>query len=262
MEAITPADLKAIVTHVLDKDSSKKFNSVIDIGKFLWEVVHRIIETSKSAALTLQQKEDIVVKISADVINFLEERGSVTIELAEKARNLLKTTDVFLDILLGIYSFVTVNKIVQNVSKENCFKTVFSILSCFSSKAVQPVQKTSIVEIVEKNKNNAAGTGLVIEDVKVEASVEEKVEASVEEKVEASVEEKVEAHVEEKVEASVEEKVEATVEEKVEATVEEKVEAPAETKTEDEIFIPDLEAQINTIQEEDDSSTVAVQGDV
>jgi hypothetical protein len=170
MEKISPEDLKLIVSNLLDKEGSKKFENVVDIGTFLWKVVHKILETTKDASLKLQQKEDILVEISGTVINFLEEKGIITIELAEKGRNLLKTADVFLDVLIGMYSFVTVNEVVKNPSKENCIKSIFSILSCFSAKVdSQNAPKVSSdkepkVQIIEEK--NASGTGLIIDEIK------------------------------------------------------------------------------------------------
>jgi hypothetical protein len=166
MEKISPEDLKLVVSNLLDKEGSKKFETVVDIGTFLWKVVHKILETTNDASLKLQQKEDILVEISGTVINFIEERGMITVELAEKSRSLLKTADVFLDVLIGIYSFVSVNEIVKNPSKENCIKSIFSILSCFSAKVEsQNIPKVSTkVEILEEK--NALGTGLLIDEVK------------------------------------------------------------------------------------------------
>jgi len=163
MEKISPQDLKLVVSNLLDKEGSKKFETVVDIGTFLWKVVHKILETTNDASLKLQQKEDILVEISGTVIDFIEERGMITVELAEKSRSLLKTADVFLDVLIGIYSFVSVNEVLKNPSKENCIKSIFSILSCFSAK-VDSQNKVAKVEILEEK--NASGTGLVLDEVK------------------------------------------------------------------------------------------------
>jgi hypothetical protein len=168
MEKISPQDLKLVVSNLLDKEGSKKFETVVDIGTFLWKVVHKILETTNDASLKLQQKEDILVEISGTVIDFIEERGMITVELAEKSRSLLKTADVFLDVLIGIYSFVSVNEVLKNPSKENCIKSIFSILSCFSAKVEsQNTPKVSTkVEILEEK--NGAGTGLHVEEPKAE----------------------------------------------------------------------------------------------
>jgi hypothetical protein len=180
MEKISTEDLKAIVSNLLEHKDSKKFNSIVDIGTFLWKVVHKIIETTKNEDLKLQQKEDILVQISGDVINVLEENGMITIELADKSRTLLKSVDTFLDVLIGLYSFVSVNEVIKNPTRENCIKSVFSILSCFSTKVDSQKTKSmerniSKVEIIEEK--IVSGTGLVIENEKSEPNInQEKVD--------------------------------------------------------------------------------------
>jgi hypothetical protein len=174
MEKVSTEDLKVIISSLLEQKDSKKFNSIVDIGTFLWKVVHKIIETTKNENLKLQQKEDILVQVSGDVINFLEENGMIAIELAEKSRTLLKSVDTFLDVLIGLYSFVSVNEVLKNPTRENCIKSVFSILSCFSAKVDSQQTRTtdmnntkmSKIEIIEET--TISGTGLVNENEKVE----------------------------------------------------------------------------------------------
>ena len=55
MEKISPEDLKLVVSNLLDKEGSKKFENVVDIGTFLWKVVHKILETTNDKSLKLQQ---------------------------------------------------------------------------------------------------------------------------------------------------------------------------------------------------------------
>lgn len=137
---VSAESLKVLVSQLLDSKTSRKFDSIIDIGSFLWEVVDKINETAKDSSLDLQQKEDLLVKISENVVNFMEEKGVITVELAERFRSLIKTADVFLDVILGLYSFATLNKVVANPTVENCFKTMFSVISCFSKKAANVVE--------------------------------------------------------------------------------------------------------------------------
>jgi hypothetical protein len=160
MEKVSSEDLKLIVSGLLSRKDSQKFNSIVDIGTFLWKVVHKIIETTKNENLKLQQKEDILVQVSGDVINFLEENGMITIELADKSRTLLKSVDTFLDVLIGLYTFASVNETIKNPTKENCIKSLFSILTCFSTK-VDSQEKASKVEVIEEK--NISSTELVIE---------------------------------------------------------------------------------------------------
>jgi len=167
---VSPESLKVLVCQLLDSKSAKKFDTVIDIGSFLWEVVDKINETTKDSNLTLQQKEDLLVKISENVVNFMEEKGVITIELAERFRSLIKTADVFLDVVLGLYSFVSTGKAVSetinNPTAENCFKTMFSFISCFSKKAANIIENNPKPETIVSNPKVE-----ILEEVKPEETI-------------------------------------------------------------------------------------------
>jgi hypothetical protein len=178
MEKVSSADLKAIVSSLLKQEESKKFNSIVDVGTFLWKVVHKIIDTTKNENLKLQQKEDILVEVSGDVIDFLEENGMMTIELSEKSRNLLKSVDTFLDVLIGLYSFVSVSEVIKNPSRENCIKSIFSILSCFSSKVdsqntiSSKTEHNPKVEVIEETNVSVKALTDKKEDVKIDETLD------------------------------------------------------------------------------------------
>jgi hypothetical protein len=155
---VSPESLKVLVGQLLDSKVSKKFDTIVEVGSFLWEVVDKITETTKDSNLSLQQKEDLLVKVSENVVTFMEEKGVVTIELADRFRSLIKTADVFLDVVIGIYSFVSMKKTVDNPTAENCFKTMFSLISCFSKKAANVVE----------NKPEPITSNSKVEEIKVE----------------------------------------------------------------------------------------------
>jgi len=256
MEKISPQDLKLVVSNLLDKEGSKKFETVVDVGTFLWKVVHKILETTNDPNLKLQQKEDILVEISGTVINFIEERGMITVELAEKSRSLLKTADVFLDVLIGIYSFVSVNEVLKNPSKENCIKSIFSILSCFSAKVEsQNTPKVSTkVEILEEK--NGAGTGLHVEEPKAEEPKAEEATLKVEEPKAEEATLKVEEPKAEEPKAEEPKAEEATL--KVEEPKAEEPKAEESKVEEDSEFLPKIEEEMIS----ETSSVVAIFGDI
>jgi hypothetical protein len=184
---ISPEEIKIIIGKLLDADSSKKFSSTVDICMFLWEIVDKIMEGVNSETMTMQQKEDLAVSIASSVINFLEERGMITVELASKARSLVRTADVFLDLLLGLKGMNSLTQMVKNPTKENCFKSIFSILSCFSAKSASvptPVTSTPKVEEIKENETSQKEI-IALEVIPEEASVKPEVEeASVKPEVE------------------------------------------------------------------------------
>ena len=173
---ISPEEIKIIIGKLLDADSSKKFSSTVDICMFLWEIVDKIMEGVNSETMTMQQKEDLAVSIASSVINFLEERGMITVELASKARSLVKTADVFLDLLLGLKGMNSLTQMVKNPTKENCFKSIFSILSCFSAKSGSvptPVTSTPKVEELKEDIKEEKSLEVIPEEVSVKSEFEE-----------------------------------------------------------------------------------------
>jgi ribosomal protein S25 len=173
---ISSEEIKIIIGKLLDADSSKKFSSTVDICMFLWEIVDKIMEGVNSETMTMQQKEDLAVSIASSVINFLEERGMITVELASKARSLVKTADVFLDLLLGLKGMNSLTQMVKNPTKENCFKSIFSILSCFSAKSGSvptPVTSTPKVEELKEDIKEEKSLEVIPEEVSVKSEFEE-----------------------------------------------------------------------------------------
>ena len=182
---ISSEEVKAIAAKILDGDKSKKFSSIVDICIFIWEIVDKVIETMNDNSMNMQQKEDFAVSIANSIINFLEERGLITVDLAFRSRNLVRTADVFLDILLSLKSMNNITQMVKNPTKENCIKSIFSILSCFSSKTgTVPSTGTSKVEIIEEiPKINMTPSIIVTPTVIVAPTILSSVEEKVEEKI-------------------------------------------------------------------------------
>jgi hypothetical protein len=194
---VSSDELKIIVGKLLDEDSSKKFTSIVDICLFLWEIVDKIMEGVNDKNMTLQQKEDLAVLIANSVVNFLEERGMITVELAEKSRRIISTADVFLDLLLGLKGVGSLKQMVSNPTKENCFKGIFAIFSCFSAKNARvptPVTgkpKIEFIDVIPQTEAQEAQPEPVVEaqpEPVVEAQPEPVVEAQPEPVVEAQPE--------------------------------------------------------------------------
>jgi len=91
----------------------KKFGSIIDIAKFIWDVVNDIMDTFNDTNLSPQQKEDISVGISRCVVTELETKKLITKEMSEKMLNIINSADGVLDVLLKIYTVVSTNNIVN-----------------------------------------------------------------------------------------------------------------------------------------------------
>lgn len=149
--------VKSIVDK-LTKGRFEKFGTILDVATFIWDVVNDIIDNANDKNLTLQQKEDVAVGIALCVVSELETKDLISKELADKLRNLINSTDVFLDILIGIYNVIAAKQVANTL----CGFLGLNICTSKSAVKAEIPRSVKVEEIVE-----VAGTGLVPE-VKIE----------------------------------------------------------------------------------------------
>ncbi len=154
--------VKEIVNKLIVKQS-EKINNIIDIAKFIWNVVDDFVDTLTDKNLSLQQKEDIAVGIANCVVFELESKEFITKELADKTRKIIESTDVFLDILLSIYKVVIAKQVT---------KSIFSFFgfSCCDSVKVE-IPKSQKVEVMESKDSQEAQESQEPLEVKEDASL-------------------------------------------------------------------------------------------
>jgi hypothetical protein len=123
----------------------QKFGTIIDIAKFIWDVVNHIMDTFNDQNLTHQQKEDIAVGISRCVVSELQSKNLITKELSEKMLNIINSADGVLDVLFNIYNVVATKNIVEVLCG------LFGFKCCGGSNKPQeaPVQKSLKVEVID-----------------------------------------------------------------------------------------------------------------
>jgi SNF2 family DNA or RNA helicase len=151
---ISSGELKLIITKLLDEDSSKKFTSIVDICLFLWEIVDKIMEGVNDKNMSLQQKEDLAVLIANSVVNFLEEKGMITIELAENIIEQGKKVIIFCNFTDSL------NQIVQHFGK-SAVKVDGSMTKQDRQFSVDQFQENEKIKVFVGN-IKAAGVGLTL----------------------------------------------------------------------------------------------------
>jgi hypothetical protein len=124
----------------------QKFGTIIDIAKFIWDVVNEIMDTFNDKNLTSQQKEDIAVGISRCVVTELQSKNLITKELSEKMLNIINSADGVLDVLLNMYNVVATKNIVNVLCGLFGFKCCTKVPETHTE---VPIPKSIKVEVID-----------------------------------------------------------------------------------------------------------------
>jgi hypothetical protein len=147
----------------------QKFGTIIDIAKFIWDVVNEIMDTFNDKNLTSQQKEEIAVGISRCVVNELQSKNLITKELSEKMLNIINSADGVLDVLLNMYNVVATKNIVNVLCSFFGFKCCTKVPETHTE---VPIPKSIKVEVIDNE--------VKIEEVETsKISVEKKSESDI-----------------------------------------------------------------------------------
>jgi len=141
----------------------QKFGTIIDIAKFIWDVVNDIMDTYNDQNLTPQQKEDIAVGISRCVVTELQSKELISKELSEKMLNIINSADGVLDVLLNMYNVVATKNIVDVLCG------LFGFKCCNKESKVSvpetPVYKSNVIEVVDQE--------IKVEETKIQVNNED-----------------------------------------------------------------------------------------
>jgi hypothetical protein len=83
------------------------FNSTIDISIFLSKVGKKLMNTFKSEELNYDKKYSIIFGIGETVIDYLENNGIITLELACDFRKVIRDSDKYKPMFDSISKFFT-----------------------------------------------------------------------------------------------------------------------------------------------------------
>lgn len=147
--SVNADQIKSVVNQLLGKKTADDFATAFDVCQFLKSVVDKVLQTTNNTKLTLQEKEDFMVSIAGTVVDFLEEKGILKVEVAQKTRSMIKTVDIFLDVMLGIHTMLS--------GKSSSMAGLCSFLSCLSTKTVVteiPKPSPKVEEIRDESSKN------------------------------------------------------------------------------------------------------------
>lgn len=101
----TPEDISRVVSELIAENAADITN-VISLSLFVSNVGKRLIDTIQNNKLTIEQRVDIIAKIGSQVVEDLENKGRITIELAYQFREVLSNTNEFKATINAVSNFV------------------------------------------------------------------------------------------------------------------------------------------------------------
>jgi hypothetical protein len=123
--------IKEIMGKIID-EINPTFITIFDISVFLGTVAKRIAETVIDGELSFKSKYSIVIGISKVVVDELETRGLIDLEMANDFREMFKESDEYNDIISGISSFMSSSKEEKQVIVQTTIKNLTQkLLSSF-----------------------------------------------------------------------------------------------------------------------------------
>jgi hypothetical protein len=131
----SPESIKDVINNLLE-ELNPRFVSVFDISIFLGNVGKNLTQTVKSKNLTINEKYTIILNISKTVIDELEERGLIDLELANEFRETFKSSAGYSDLINDISNFMSSSKehqkeMINNFTKKICDNIVDGLATKF-----------------------------------------------------------------------------------------------------------------------------------
>jgi len=97
-------DINNAINNILD-ELKPKFNTVFDVSMFLGNVAKKLISTLVDSNLKIKDKYRVIFEINKTVIDELEERGIITMDLAFQFREMFKDDSEVKDIVYSVSDF-------------------------------------------------------------------------------------------------------------------------------------------------------------
>lgn len=101
----TPEDIAKVVAQLIAENATN-LNNVISLSLFVANTGKRLIDTVENNKLTIEQRVDVIARIGSQVVEELENKGHITLELALQFREVLSNTDEFKSTIKSVSNFM------------------------------------------------------------------------------------------------------------------------------------------------------------
>jgi hypothetical protein len=102
----SPEQIKEAINNVIS-EINPTFVSIFDVSIFLGNVAKKLTSTLKNESIPFDVKYKIILQISQTVVNELEQKGLIDIEMASEFKSSIKEGEQYKDVVGKISSFFT-----------------------------------------------------------------------------------------------------------------------------------------------------------
>jgi hypothetical protein len=108
------------------EEMDPNFVSLFDISIFLGNVAKKLSSTLKDDNLSFDKKYNIILSISQTVVDELEQKGLINLELSTQFREIFRDGDKYKDILSSFSNFLSSSKEVKQKIIMNTFESLLN----------------------------------------------------------------------------------------------------------------------------------------
>jgi hypothetical protein len=118
-------EIKDAVNNVIN-ELNPTFLTVFDISIFLGKVAKKLVETVYDTNLSLENKYTVIITIANSVLEELELRGLITLDLSIQFKEIFKESAQFKDTISNISNFMKSSNEEKQIILVNSFQNLLS----------------------------------------------------------------------------------------------------------------------------------------
>ena len=118
-------EIKDAINKVID-ELNPTFLTVFDISIFLGKVAKKLVETVYDTDLSIENKYTVIITIASSVLEELELRGLITLDLSIQFKEIFKDSSQFKDTISNISNFMKASPEQKQLILVNSFQNLLT----------------------------------------------------------------------------------------------------------------------------------------
>ena len=118
-------EIKDAINKVID-ELNPTFLTVFDISIFLGKVAKKLVETVYDTDLSIENKYTVIITIASSVLEELELRGLITLDLSIQFKEIFKESSQFKDTISSISNFMKASPEQKQLILVNSFQNLLT----------------------------------------------------------------------------------------------------------------------------------------
>lgn len=118
-------EIKEAINKVIE-EINPKFLSIFDVSIFLGKVAKKLSETIYNSEMDINNKFTIITSIANNVLDELELKGLITLDLSIQFREIFKESSEYKDIISNVSNFMKSTSEQKQMILTNSFQSIIS----------------------------------------------------------------------------------------------------------------------------------------